>query len=204
MEANPNQYRLDFIKHICEHGKKKFENFEPHVIESNDTVQIIEWSNKNGSFEYRIRFIFDINTGNMFVSGDLGSAVFQFTEKARLEEISRYSDFNYFQEKMQCTTDITEYDSEYARLQLEENLGLENDINEPDIQTLIHEIMQEVDQYDGHPVYSDYVIDKLKDCDEDYWEWLYGIGILPHRRIILWWEALHEIRARLEKGGQQR
>ena len=203
MEANPNQYRLDFIERICEHGKKSFENFEPHIIKNNDTVQIIEWSNKNGSFEYRIRFVFDINTGHMFVSGDLGSAVFCFTEKAQFEKISRYSDFNYFREKMQCSTNITEYDSKYARLQLEEYLSLENDTNEPDIQTLIREILQEADQYDGHPVYSDYVLDKLKDYDEDYWEWLYGIGMLPHKRIILWWEALHEIRTYLEKRGEQ-
>ena len=63
------------------------------------------WNNQNGSRDYRIRFVFDPSVERMYVTGDLGAAIFHFTEYACFSEISKYSSLPYFFEKLETATD---------------------------------------------------------------------------------------------------
>ena len=195
-----NEYRRNYIEKNIEHAKRKFKHFRADLPENNDIVQIINWANENGSFEYRMRIIFDINSCHMFITGDLGEACFNFTEKATLEAISKYSDLNYFREKMTCTTNNITYDPEYAKLQLYEYLNIEEKEGDDRCaaESLIYRLTECCEEHDGRPVYPEYMLDELKTYDEDYWEWLYQVGILPHMRTIIWWYALKCIRRYLE------
>ena len=141
----------------------------------------------------------------MFVSGDLGHAVFHFTEKATLFSIAKYSSLDYFMEKMVCSTNKWEYDRTSAMEELRERFCKDEDYDD-DVDELLDDIMHEFDQYgDGMFRPSDSVTDRVSKIDPDYWEWLYDIGAFPHTRIILWWQSLKmaakQLRERMDQNG---
>ena len=94
----------EHIKKWIDHAREKFADFTA-TFKQFDGISTLDWRHKNGSFDYYMRVIFDEDRECMYISGDLGDAVFQFTEKAMIERISRYSSFYYFMEKMQCSSD---------------------------------------------------------------------------------------------------
>lgn len=173
------------------HAEKKFSDFEANLTQ-HDGISVLDWRNRNGSGDYYMRVIFDEDKERMFISGDLGNAVFQFTEKATLFRIARYSSFSYFMEKLSCSTNRWEYDRQSAREELEERLKSE-DMTESELEEadeLIGDIMDNYDQYGNGTHLTEDLTDRISDIDPDYWEWVYSLGERPHPRVIIWWKAL--------------
>ena len=196
---------MDYNTHLHRcilHAKERFKDFKAELTQL-EGISILNWKNKNGDGEYFVRFIFDEEQERMFVSGDLGHAVFHFTEKATLFSISKYSSLSYFMEKMVCSTNKWEYDRTSAMEELRKICKKENedyDDGDIDVDELIDDIMHEYDQYgDGMFRPSDSVTDRISQIDPDYWEWLYDIGAFPHTRIILWWQSLKMAAKQIER-----
>lgn len=86
-----------------------------------DGISTLDWQHEGGTSNYYVRYVFDENRCNLYISGDLGSAIFCLTEKALLPELARYS-VDYFLKKLECSTDKYRYDDEEAQEELEEYL----------------------------------------------------------------------------------
>ena len=73
--------------------------FENHKakLEKGEKITILNWRNKNGGSFYYIRYVLDGNY--LYITGDIGCAIFKFSEKADLETIAKYYDFDYFKSK---------------------------------------------------------------------------------------------------------
>ena len=188
----------DHISNCKAHFRKAFKNFTAHITNLGP-VQILDWKNKNDSITYYIRFLFDKTAQRMTVSGDLGTAVFHFTEEATFEAISSYLTLEYFLEKIDITTNRHQYDSEYAYIEVKQNLNIDNMTDETErikLTDLAKRIAEEMDMNGLEETTKEL----LEEYDPDYWEWVYEIGKLPHKRCIGWFEALHMARKQLLKG----
>lgn len=181
--------------------------FEKHTAEFeklNDRISILDWINPNSSCYY-CRYVFD--GSRLYVSGDIGEAVFRFTEKATLEGISKY-DLYYFHSKLSafCENKYS-FDSdtaietikehiEYAR----ENMDYEEDDDGKEIEAN-NDRNEEINNYIqalkeliiesktcNNKGSWDYEVeqkyDDLRDYDCDVSEWIYTAGDVIPNRIV--------------------
>lgn len=185
----------EYVAKWQNHATRKFENFKAEIFENNN-IQIVDWHNKNNSNEYNLHFLFEPKRNSLYISGDLGNAMFIFTETANIFTIGKYTSIDYFTEKMTCSTDRYYYDEDTARQQIREELmRITNDENITD--TLTDEIMETYNQnYTGVDV-SDDTLNTLINIDGDCHEWLYSAGQFPAPRIIIWLTALNMARRQL-------
>lgn len=191
----------DHIQKYKTQMREAFKNFKATFTDLN-LVQILDWRNENGSINHYVRFVFDKYAQIMTVSGDLGTAVFHFTEDAIFENISRYTTMEYFFEKIATTTDRYQYDEEYAYEQVKQYLDVEDVAKDSFAVTdeqkqklyLAKKMAKEAD-LNG---FEETTTEMLEKYDPDYWEWAYEIGKLPHVRCIAWFEALHLARKQLK------
>ena len=189
------------------HAERIFADFKA-VLSKHDGVSVLDWKNKYGAGDYYMRVIFDEDKERMFISGDLGNAVFQFTEKATLFSIAKYSSFPYFFSKLSCTTDRWKYDYDSAKEELKERLiwedMIESELDEAD--ELIGDIMDNYDQYGNGSYLTEELRERLSEVDPEYFRWVSSLGRLPHPRVIIWWQALklaaRQIQSKEEKHGQ--
>ena len=162
----------EYVAKWQNHAARKFENFKAEITK-NDDIQIVDWHNKNNSNEYNLHFLFEPKRNSLYISGDLGNAMFIFTETANIFTIGKYTSIDYFTEKIRITND--------------ENIT----------DTLTDEIMETYNQnYTGVDV-SDDTLNTLINIDGDCHEWLYSAGQFPAPRIIIWLTALNMARRQL-------
>ena len=177
--------------------------FSDHVAEYtqvNDKISILNWRKPNSSI-YSVRYVMD--GCRLYVSGDLGEAVFNLTWNATPES---FEDINlgYFHEKLAAFHgDRYSFSSEEAVERLQEEINnLENNYqdygydSENDeefidrISTL--ELMQDVatdcskaKEWETRIAYDGYdpLFDQLQKYDNDCWEWIFEIGNVIPRRV---------------------
>jgi len=95
----------------------KQEWFKDHEISMKiyDGLQIIDWGRPNSGM-YRIRYI--LSNNNIFISGDLGEAVYTLTCKATLKDIKDFN-LHYFTQKLTAFCgDRWDFDQDSARKRL--------------------------------------------------------------------------------------
>lgn len=145
-------------------------------------LNVLTWK-KEGAICYYVRYVFD--GGRMYVSGDLGEAVFCFTEKADVHIQSQYS-LDYFISKLQAYHGATkDFDSEKAVARLREWL---KELKENEV-TYDHDQMR--DFFDEARSCSStqewaWIINKsdfLGEIEIDFWEWMYGVGDVTPLRM---------------------
>lgn len=176
-------------------AKEKFKNHAASYVEYSSNLAVLDWRNKNGSSNYYIRYVFDGN--NLYISGDVGTAVVRLTEKATLATLAGYLNrINYFSEKIECSSDLYMYDYATATKVLEKHLIDvldDEEYDDPDDKQtaleerydLISDLTVCLDQYNGWTVGND-LIERLAEIDADYVEWLYSAGREYHPRISYW------------------
>lgn len=180
---------------VIERARRQFKDFVP-VFKQLEGIQTLEWRHKSGTSNYYVKYVFDEEDWNVYISGDLGSAVISLTEKATLQTLSKYIRMpGYFIEKIECSTDLYNYDIDTAREELKETLSGyidPDDFDEDELEEeqdklaeLLDELMECVDQFDGWRL-SDNLDRKLSEHDPDYFEWLYNVGKYINPRVILW------------------
>jgi hypothetical protein len=105
--------------------------FKDHVaaLTFHGDLMVLDWR-KPDTCIFAVRYVFD--GYHMYVSGDLGQAVFHFTEIAYYERICRYS-LDYFEEKLCAfSRDRRDFDREEALKELEDRLkDMAEDGSEP-------------------------------------------------------------------------
>jgi len=138
--------------------------------------KVLDWE-QPGTGINRCRFIFD--GYNMYISGDLGTAVFRFTEKADLHIFTDY-DLRYFHSKLDAFCEDKYTHSEDLTVgRLREWLNeLKNDGVEYDHEMMRHlfEAARSANCQDRWHYEINTNIRFISDLDPDYWEWIYDCG----------------------------
>lgn len=153
-------------------------NFKDHIatLTEHGDLKVLDWKKPGTSFYY-VRYVFD--GYKMYITGDLGEAIFCLTWKADIGSFSNLS-LGYFHEKLNAyCSDKYDFDSDKAVKRLREWL---NQLKE-DEKEYEHDKMQELferarscsEEWEWVEVIHEYE-DFISDLDVDYWEWLYNIG----------------------------
>lgn len=173
--------------------------FKDHIAEFeklNDRVAVLDWYKPNTCCYYT-RYVFD--GSKLYVSGDIGEAVFCLTEKASIESIKDY-DLHYFHGKLAAIRDDEyDFDSDKAieRLkeeieEVKENMDIddegkqENTLRNENTNTYISALNRLIIESksctskDGWKYEVNQVYDDLTDYDCDIYEWIFEAGdIIP-------------------------
>jgi vacuolar-type H+-ATPase subunit I/STV1 len=196
------KYIQDKFKCDVENTKNIFnkEKFKT-VFQKLGRLTLVEFRDAKNSINYSIKFIFDQKDSTLYISGDLGSAVFSwYSSRNTFWTMTHFAkNTGYFMEKRQTDTDIHEYDSKLAKLQIKEIYA---DLKETNIENLNEEETKELKNFfectfenTDQPL-SASEIEELH--DELYHEnWIDeepDYGRLLGSRPIIWLTALTEIK----------
>jgi hypothetical protein len=176
--------------------------FKDHVAEFeklNDRVATLDWYKPNTCCYYT-RYVFD--GCKLYVSGDIGEAVFCLTEKADIKSIINY-DVHYFHGKLSAFDDDKySFDSATAIARINEQieyckenkdyndegeeLGTDhnNEINDY-IETLeeLIDVSTNCCNRNNWKYEVEQVYDRLTDYDSDVYEWIFDAGNVIPRSI---------------------
>lgn len=187
--------REEMEKEIREHW---FKDHKATLINQGN-LQVLDWSKPN-TCVYGARYIFD--GCRMYITGDIGEAVFVLTWKATLKSFNDLS-LSYFTEKMRAYNgERRDFNSNYAVSRLREWLKQMKD----DGMKWDNEEMRELFNSARHcssinewvGIVKD-VEDFIEELDADYWEWMYSAGDQIPMRVQAYliglkmaWEQLKE------------
>lgn len=122
--------------------------FNEHVakIQDFDDLQVIEWG-RPGSFMYRMTYILSGN--NVFISGDVGEAVYELTCKAELNSMKSFN-LGYFTEKLRAFGgSLWKFNSEKAQEELLEYWEDNKMGSEEDNQSIYGAILSAINESDS-------------------------------------------------------
>ncbi|HWP52212.1 MAG TPA: hypothetical protein VN626_11000 [Clostridia bacterium] len=95
-----------YTKETVARVKEAFKNHKATLTECGNGISILQWSRPNTNC-YAIRYVMD--GGRLYITGDLGEAVFCLTWKATVNSFKDVS-FDYFHEKLQAIKRGEDYD----------------------------------------------------------------------------------------------
>lgn len=154
----------------------------------NDDISVLTWK-KQGTSMYYVRYIFDRN--RLFVTGDIGDAVFVLTEKADLKTMATEYSNHYLFGKLRANNEAYDFNGEKAIKSFKQHFN-KDDI-EPEDEEDFNDLMEEAigtikDECNtssqwGHCL-SAGLYDRISEYDCDCWEWVSDIG------TELSWQAL--------------
>lgn len=167
--------------------------FKDHIAELEDhgDLKVLRWK-KPGTICYYCRFVFDGN--RMYISGDIGEAVFNLTWQADVHSFNGIST-HYFMEKMSAYSgDRYDYDSKeaekYLKSWFKENMRDKQFKTRDDRKEFVerfNELVEAASNSNNEEQWAwEYVngefSDFVSEMDADYWEWLYHVGrVVPYR-----------------------
>lgn len=147
-------------------------------------LQVLDWR-KPGTCVYAVRFVFDGEY--MYISGDIGEAVFRLTWEADVHSFNNIST-HYFMEKMKAFSDDKyDFDRQTARdalLEWKEDYLNDNYYMDEDrileFDDNFNELLKSIDECSCKEHWAAIVNERYNDfiseMDQDYWEWIYNIG----------------------------
>ncbi|MFE5473842.1 hypothetical protein [Bacillus safensis] len=170
----------------------KEEWFKNHVaeIKGEEGLQVIYWG-KSGTNSYRTKYVLSGN--NVFISGDIGGAVYSLTCSATLDNIK---DFNlgYFTGKLEAfCEDRWDFDQSLAKKELIEYWD-EYKINEKydDAKKIYNGILSAIDESTSLDAYRAWLMPVYQNTsvDSDTLEVFWDFGKRMPYRLIGYWVGL--------------
>lgn len=154
---------------------------------SEDTT-VLTWK-KDGTNTYYVRYILDRNT--LFITGDIGDAVFCLTEQANLKNIAAEYNLHYLFGKLRANSDAYDFNNELAIQNFISHFNTKDiDVeNEDEFNELIDDVIHTINEecistnHWSHCLSSG-LYDRLSKYDYDLSEWISDIG------SELSWQAL--------------
>ncbi|PGC07297.1 hypothetical protein COM08_32060 [Bacillus wiedmannii] len=175
--------------------------FGDHVaeIQGEEGLQVIYWG-EPGTGSYRTKFV--LSGYNVFISGDIGEAVYNLTCPATLENIKGFN-LGYFTEKLTAFCgDRWGFDEEKAKNELDEYWKV-YDMNETteDGQEVYDRIISVIDGSSSMEDYHFWLSDVYhsSSLDSDTLEGVWNFGKRLPRRLIGYWLGLQMVIEQLEK-----
>ncbi|SCC30503.1 hypothetical protein [Bacillus wiedmannii] len=162
--------------------------FKDHVAEitGEEGLQVIQWG-KPGTNMYRKKYI--LSGANIFISGDIGEAVYSLTCLATLENINDFG-LHYFTKKLTAfCNDRWDFDNNAARRDLKENWNDYEMDNMEDSKDVYNQITSVIRESANVREYQRGIMDVYENTslETDDMEWLYDLGqVMPYRLIAYW------------------
>lgn len=177
-------------------ARTSFKNHQATVILQNEQFFIVDWRNKNGSGEYAVRYILDVEKGNFVVTGDLGDSIASWFNKVTPDKLKIYiRDIGYYMSKFQCTSDDYTHDWEDVKADLyaiKEEILNDRDFFEDEVNEDFNEMERILDDLDTYRVgtYPEELTDLFEKYNTDWWESDFSrLGCRIAQRVILWAEG---------------
>lgn len=189
---------MEFIekakKEIREHW------FNNHIvdIQGNEGLQVIHWG-EPGTNMYRTKYVLSGN--NIFISGDIGEAVYCLTCRATLRNIEEF-DLSYFTGKLTAfCNERYDFDEKTAKKDLKE-FWKEYDMHEiDDSKEIYNEILSVIKDSTTMNHYQSGISSVYHDTsmDSDTLEYVWDFGKRMPRRLIGYWVGLQMIIEQLKE-----
>ncbi|MBJ8031549.1 hypothetical protein [Bacillus cereus group sp. N21] len=192
---------MEYIEKAIKDIKENW--FENHVaeIQGEEGLQVIYWGKPGTSF-YRTKYV--LSGYNVFVSGDLGEAVYNLTCSATLENIKGFN-LGYFTGKLTAFCEERwNFDQEKAKKELDE-FWEENEMNETeDGQEIYDGICSAINESSSMESFHFWLGDVYHNTslDSDTMEYIWDLGKRLPRRLIGYWLGLQMAIEQLEKNKQ--
>ena len=174
------------MDNVEQHIKETWFSKHKATLTQHGDLQVLEWA-EPGTNIYSCRYVFDGNM--MYISGDIGEAVFWLTWKASIHSFDDIH-VHYFEEKLMASSgERRNYTAEKAVERLMEwkreliEDGIEFDVEEFDDMVSSADCCSSKDEW-AHEYVNGQYNDFISELDCDYWEWIYEIGDVMPRRII--------------------
>lgn len=181
-------------------AKTSFKNHQATVILRNEQFFIVDWKNKNGSGEYAVRYILDIQKGNFVVTGDLGDSVASWFNTVTPDNLKIYiRDIGYYMSKFQCSSDEYTYywrDVKADLYAIKEEMRECGDFFEDEINEDFKEMESILEDLDTYQIsaYPKNLTDLFEKYNEDWWESEFSdLGRRISQRVILWVEGFQMV-----------
>lgn len=183
---------MDYLEKMQEEIRNEW--FASHVakIQGDEGVQVIEWGTP-GTFMYRTKYVLSGN--NVFVSGDIGEAVYTLTCPATLENMKNF-DLSYFTGKLSAFCDDRwNFDEKKANKELKEYWD-EYDMNEiEDGKEIYDSIMSAMGESYSIDSFGAWLMTVYQDTsiDSETMSIVSGFGQRLPPRLIGYWVGLQMI-----------
>lgn len=164
--------------------QKIFETFEAKIELDTENMSVIQWQNKNGDMNHSMRFIID--NKKLIVTGDLGSNIFNWAGKGKLN-IEWLSDLGegYLFSKRE-SKDVTEnlWDSDVCLSTAKEEILENEELTKSEAMTKIKELESDLrgEETENEINWANWLNNNgngEKYFGDDYWESAYNFGINP-------------------------
>lgn len=178
-----------------------FNNHKVRFLELTNDTTIIDWD--NGSCFYKMRIILDKNV--VYISGDLGSAVYTLTcKRATINEIASY-DISYFTEKLTAfSSDEDEFEKGIAKTDIEEWYEEVAEFNDPEVVDNVYNILMNilegsVSSFEEWRNELAIIKDEIETVEEFYESKLLEVGSMTNVRLYAYLEAFKMIKKLLDR-----
>ncbi|MCY7500212.1 hypothetical protein [Bacillus pumilus] len=184
---------MDFIDRAKKEIKENW--FKNHVaeIKGEEGLQVIYWG-KSGTNMYRTKYVLSGN--NIFISGDIGEAVYSLTCSATLDNIKDFN-LDYFTGKLEAfCEDRWNFDQTLAKKELREYWD-EYEINEQydDAREIYKGIISAIDESNSLDAYRAWLMPVYQNTsvDSDTMEYVWDFGKRMPYRLIGYWVGLQMV-----------
>ncbi len=175
--------------------------FQDHVAEihGEEGLQVISWG-KPGTNMYRAKYVLSGN--NVFISGDIGEAVYSLTCAATLDNIKGF-DLGYFTGKLQAFCGSRwNFDEQLAKKELKEHWE-EYEMDEieysSEIYKAIKDAIEESNSLEGYQAWLTGVYTSTS-INSDMMEFVWDFGKTMPPRLIAYWVGLQMAAEQLAEG----
>lgn len=173
--------------------------FSDHVaeIEGEEGFQVIYWR-KPGTYSFQTKYILSGN--NVFISGDIGEAVYTLTCAATLKNIKDFG-LSYFTGKLSAfCEDRYDFDEKLAKKELKEYWEEYNMNKLEDGQEIYDGILSAIEESSSMESYHAWLMNVYQStsADTDFIECVWDFGKKVSHRIIGYWVGLQMVIEQLE------
>lgn len=193
-------------KVYIENTKKEIREdwFENHIaeIKGEEGLQVLYWG-EEGTNAYRAKYVLSGN--NVFISGDIGEAVYSLTCPATLKNIKRF-DLSYFTGKLSAFCESKyNFNEQLAKSQLNDYWN-EYDLHElEDGKEIYDKIRNAIEESSTVEAYHGWLMTVYEgtSADADLMESVWGFGQQLSHRLIGYWVGLQMAIKQLEEKEKQ-
>lgn len=180
------------IVQMKEMAKKRFKDHKATIILHNNNFFIVDWRRSDGSGDYAVRYILDIQKGNFIVTGDLGDSIASWYNLVSPQNLKSYlNDIGYYIGKMQCSSDLYCYRDEDIIRDLEalkeEYVEFSMAMDAEEINTDFEEMKEILLDLPLPCTYPERLTDLMEKYEEDWFDTNFTeIGKRISPRVVLW------------------
>lgn len=162
-----------------------FKDHKANYMKINDDLKILEWK-KPDSMHMNVRYVMDRN--NVYITGDLYSAMICLTQQANLESLGKYNLYYFGKKLTTIEQDKCDFDSDKAIKELKENfkewydIDMDSDVDEDKFKhkELLEMLIDGAEDCYSEGSWCDFVkinYDEIGDIEPDCQEWIFNIGM---------------------------